>query len=187
MTLRHGFDLLAQGSPVSPARLARRSGASTAEVVAALRASPAGIDGRGHLTELFGLMLAPTDHRIVFDGGELFACCALVAHAAPMLIRRDVAVTSVDPVGGAAVRLELRRDAIVEVSPVTAVATFPETPTGSARDNVRAAFCSHVRHFVAAGTAEQFAAQDPRRLVVSTADMHALAAEVAGRIWLAPR
>lgn len=184
-TLRHAFALLARGRPVSPELLAERADVGVATAADAMRSGPTGLDGGGELIELFGVMLAPTLHRVEIGGQAIFACCAVVAQALPALVDRPATVESVDPVSRRLVKLRLSHDSIEDLEPSTAVACCPTTAANADPANVREAFCCHLRHFAGRASAKEFAALNARRQVISIVEMHALAHELVSRIWSA--
>ena len=106
-TLRHAFPLLARGRPVAPESLAERAGVSVAMADTAMRSGPLGLDADGALSELFGVMQAPTLHRVEVEGRAGFTCCAVVAHTLPALVDQAVTVESVDPLSRRVIKLRL--------------------------------------------------------------------------------
>lgn len=182
-TLRHAFPLLARGRPVAPESLAERAGVSVAMADAAMRSGPLGLDADGALSELFGVMQAPTLHRVEVDGRAGFTCCAVVAHTLPALVDQAVTVESVDPLSRRVIKLRLSPDSIEHLQPSTAVACFPTTLPNADLASVRDAFCSHIKHFADRASAQEFAALNSRRQVVSVVELHALARQLVSRIW----
>ena len=66
------------------------SGFSPDAVEEALQLGRTERDSRGDVIELFGVMLAPTLHRMEVDERVLFSCCPLVAHTVPRLIDKGI-------------------------------------------------------------------------------------------------
>lgn len=181
--LLKAFPLLARGRAVSCEALARASDVTVADVKRALRTAPVGVTDNGEIDELFGLMLAPAWHRIEVGDVALFGCCALLAHAAPMLLDRAVTVESVDPISRGLVRITIDRTGVTACSPAGAVATMPTPAEPGTRAGVRASFCSHIRHFVDPSTAAEFESRDRRRRTVGLPLLHVLAKRLVSRVW----
>ena len=133
------------------------------------------LDANGALSELFGVMQAPTLHRVEVEGRAGFTCCAVVAHTLPALVDQPVTVESVDPLSRRVIKLRLSPDSSEHLQPSTAVVCFPTTLPEADLAGVRDAFCSHIKHFADRASAQEFASLNSRRQVVSVVELHALA------------
>ena len=181
--LRHVFLLLATGQPVSPVELAEVSGYELDDVEEALRLGRTERDAQGRVSELFGVMLSPTLHRIEVNGIVLFSCCPLVAHTVPQLINDRIALETVDPIKRRIVRLSIGRDGVESVHPTEAVATLVRTELEGVLNNVGANFCSHIFHFVSRGSAEEFVRSHSKRYIIELDDFHEVGRRLQGAVW----
>jgi len=159
-------------------QIANAVGVNDHEVEEALGKARCTFNESGHLIDLFGMMLAPTYHRLEIDGRVVFSCCALWAHVIPKLVDRVVLVESVDPQSRKLVRLEIAPGKVQSVNPGTALATLAVADAASIEQDVGAAFCSHVRYFASSDSAHQYAAGSPSCTVVDVNELH----EIAGRL-----
>lgn len=173
-----GFPLLARGEPLTVGQIAKAAGVDDHEIGEALRKARCAFNESGCLIDLFGMMLAPTYHRLEIDGKAIFSCCALWAHVIPQLIDRVVLVESVDPRSRELVRLEIAPGKVQSVNPGPALATMAVADAASIEKDVGSAFCSHVRHFAWSGSAREFAAASPSRQIVEIDELH----EIAGQL-----
>lgn len=177
-----GFPLLARGEPVSVGQIASAAGVDDHKIEEALRKARCAFDESGRLIDLFGMMLAPSYHRLEIDGKAVFSCCALWAHAIPKLVDRAVLIESVDPQIREIVRLEIVSGKIHSIDPETAVATMAVADAVSIRQDVGSAFCRHVRHFASSDSAHEFAAASPTCQVVDVHELHEIADQLHARI-----
>ena len=173
-----GFPLLAGGEPVTVGEIAKAAGVNDREVEEALRQARCAFNERGRLVDLFGMMLAPSYHRLEIRGKAVFSCCALWAHVIPKLVDRAVLVESVDPQSREIVRLEIAREKVRSVNPDTALATVAVADAASIEQDVGSAFCRYVRHFASSDSAHKFAARSPSCQVVHVHELH----EIAGQL-----
>lgn len=173
-----GFPLLAQGKPLTVAEIASAAGVDDHEVENALGEARCTFNESGQVIDLFGMMLAPTYHRLEIDGRVVFSCCALWAHVVPKLVDGVVLVESVDPQSRELVRLEIAPNKVQSVSPGSALATLAVADAASIEQDVGSAFCSHVRYFASSDSAHQYAAGSPLCTVVDVNELH----EIAGRL-----
>lgn len=174
--------LLARGRPLAVDEISRASGASVAAVEQALAAGRCERDGSGRLIDLYGMTLTPTIHRMEIGHKIVFSCCALWAHVIPKIVDRDVRVESVDPHTRETVRLRIGPDGVTSVEPEGAMATLAVSSPDAVRTDVCEAFCCQVRHFVSDASAREFAAQNPRRLVVGLDKLQDAAEQLYGMI-----
>ncbi|UCC85030.1 MAG: hypothetical protein JSW46_09000 [Gemmatimonadota bacterium] len=181
--LRQVFPLLAVGQPVAVDRIAQVTGSDPHEVERALLLGRTGRDEEGRVTELFGVMLAPTVHRVEVDEAALFCCCALTAHLVPILTRETAKVESVDPVSRRLVRLTISPSGVRSVEPETAVGTLIRTDREGVLGDVGANFCGHVQHFASSESAAEFVARVPGRYVLAMDEYHESARGLYSAIW----
>jgi alkylmercury lyase len=181
--LRQIFPLLAVGQPVPVDRIAQVTGSDFPAVERALLLGRTGRDAEGRVTELFGVMLAPTVHRVEVDEAALFCCCALTAHLVPMLTQETATVESVDPVSRRLVRLTITPSGLRSVEPEDAVGTLVRTDREGVLGDVGANFCSHVHHFASSESAAEFVARVPGRYALAMDEYHEAARGLYGAIW----
>ncbi|NIM51330.1 MAG: hypothetical protein GTO22_19110 [Gemmatimonadales bacterium] len=181
--LRRVFPLLSRGRALPLSVIAEAAGVSRQVIEDILVAGRAGRDTEGRVTELFGVTLDPTLHRVEIDGVCLFTCCAAVAQMVPSLIEKKARIESVDPVSRLIVRLQVDPEGVPLWDPPEAHACFVETHLDQVMSDVGAAFCSHVRHFASRESAQQFVEADPVRYLLSIHDLHTVAVQLYRRIW----
>ncbi|UCF19309.1 MAG: hypothetical protein JSU87_15485 [Gemmatimonadota bacterium] len=182
--LRHVFPLLAEGQPVTLARISEAAGSPPAMVEAALELGRAERDAEGRVMELSGLMLSPTMHRVEIGDVALFSCCALLAQLAPMLVGRSVKVESIDPMSRRVVRLVITPQGVAAVEPSEAVASFVVTEPAGMAEDVSATFCRHVHHFASSESAATFVAADRRRYPLEIGELNEAAEMLYRKAWM---
>lgn len=178
-----GFTLLAGGSAVSPDQIARETGHSIEEIKSALEDARCTFDGDGLIVDLFGMMLAPSPHRLQIDGTAVFSCCALWAHVIPKLIDRVVLVESIDPFTNELVRLEITPERVTSIEPQTSVATLAVADAEAINRDVGSAFCRHVRHCASMESARGFAGLFSTRRIVEIGELQEAASDLYTAIW----
>jgi Alkylmercury lyase len=111
-----------------------------------------------HADESGGIVVAypfsgrPTPHRVIFDGREVFAMCAIDALGTAPMLDRPVEVISTDPVDGKEIRVALSPDGSASWQPEQAVVL-----TGRTCDDEAFRGCCQVLNFFASpGNAEQY-------------------------------
>ncbi len=184
--LRNTFPLLAEGRPVTVERIAASTGSHAAAIEQELGHGRVGRDTEGRVTELFGLQLDPTFHRVEVGGIVLFTCCALVSHMVPYLTGKGAEVESVDPVSRQLVRLTITKNGVESVNPTSSVAALVVVDPESAKADARSNFCEHVHHFASRESAHQFGGKIKRRFTVEIEQLHAIAKELFCEIWAQP-
>jgi hypothetical protein len=107
----------------------------------------------------------------------------MVAQMAPALTGKTAAIESIDPTNNQVVKILISPNGIQSVEPKDAVATFVVTKQEEVLRDVSSAFCSHVRHFLSAKTAEEFAGLNSKRYIVGIEQMLHIARQVGDLIW----
>ena len=181
------FPLLAEGRPLSMGQAAEAAKVSTIEIEQALHKARCTFDHNGDLVDLFGMMLAPTYHRLQIGKRVIFSCCALWAHVIPKLIDQDVLVESIDPNSREIVRLSITPNGIRSVRPAGAMASMAIADPGAIVEDVYAAFCRHVRHLTSSRSAAAFAGESPSRRVIAMEELHELAMQLHEAVWASTR
>jgi alkylmercury lyase len=160
--------LLAQGEPVSVARLAAAGGWTEEEVGAGLARQPSvEWDEHGQLVG-FGMTLRPTQHRFDFDGRTVYGWCASDALSFPVFLDAAGVVTSTCPVTGQIIRVDVTSRAVKYVEPPAAVvsALRPLEHVGDIRTDV----CALGHFFASREAAADWLAAYPDGLLHSVAE-----------------
>ncbi len=181
--LRPLFSLLAEGTPVSPKRLAELTGQDLVLVEQALISGRTSRDEDGNVIELFGIMQMPARHRIQIGQVCLFSCCALVAQMVPVFLGKPARIESVDPISNRLISLDISPLGIQSVAPQSAVGTLVITNQEEVLSDVRSAFCTHVHHFPDAESAQDFIAKDSRRYLVTIQRFNEASHRLCTAIW----
>ena len=154
--------LLLDGKPVSPERIAAHLGLSEAEVADLLRGAE--FDQEGNLVGV-GLSIVPTPHAYRVHGRQLYAWCAGDAITFPILHRTSVEIESPDPISGEKIRLTSTPDGVRDLNPVTAVVSWVLGKEENI-ENVRTFYCNHIHFFTSVETASQYATRHPGLAIV---------------------
>ena len=163
--------LLSHGQPVSAAELAQASGRAREDVLSLIQASSnVELDDAGRIVGA-GLSLRPTPHRLVADGRQLYAWCALDALMYPPLLGMVVQVESPCAATGEPVRLRISTADVEVVTPAEAVVSVvkPVDTLG-----VRQGFCNDVHFFRSAQTAIPWLKQHSGALLLSVTEAYHL-------------
>ena len=148
------FRLLAEGQPVTPARLAEAVDLPKSEVEGWLEDWPGVFrDDRGAVIGFWGLSLPKMAHRFEVGGETLYTWCAWDSLFLPELIGKSAKVVSASPVSGQPVSLTVAPDGVERLEPAAAVVSFL-TPDAPLDGDVIASFCHHVHFFRTAAEAE---------------------------------
>src|SRR5919106_908874 len=150
--------LLAEGEPVSPARIAEVSGVPLEQAEAALR----GVgdiewtaDGR---VEGFGLTRRPTPHRMRIGEADLYTWCAMDTLIFAALLERPVQIESPDGATGAPLRLESDGRRVNAADPPSIVVSWFFDPDAS---GLRASICQFGHFFASRQSAAAWAEKYP--------------------------
>lgn len=180
----HAIRLLAQGHPVSLARLADVAGLPESEVRQALRAlNRVDWDSHGNLTGL-GLTLAPTDHHVVIGGHEMFTWCVMDALLLPTLLDTPVEVRSTCPSTGTDISISVTPFGVQAVAPAeTVVSQVRSVPDIC---DIRSQACDHGRFFAAAQAAGQWLREHPSGILQPLTEAFSQGREQMARLgWIA--
>jgi alkylmercury lyase len=176
------LELLAEAQPVTPERLAEKSGQS----VEFIRSTFAVLQNRGcEINEqgaLIGnaLTLTPTRHRFRLKNHDFYAWCALDTLFLPALIKQTAEISSTCPQTGKMVQLTVSPDRIESVNP-------PETAlsivfSSSCTSGINGSFCGQIHFFVSAEAAQQWVEGRADFAVLSLGE----AFEVAQKVYVEP-
>jgi len=181
--LKYLFSLLAEGRPVSVNRLVEASGATSESVELALAGGRVEVDDNNQITQLYGVTLSQTLHRVETEHTILFTCCSLVSHVVPRVLARQGRVTSIDPVTGDPVRLLIAPEGLVSVEPKSAVASMIVTDEIDLEEDAPLSFCDHVHHFTTRSAATEFIERNPGRYEISLSELDAAARMLYSAVW----
>ena len=151
--------LLAEGEPVSPARIAEVSGVPLDQAEAALR----GVgdiewtaDGR---IEGFGLTRRPTPHRMRIGDADLYTWCAMDTLIFAALLERPVQIESPDGATGAPLRLETDGRRVIAADRPSIVVSWFFDPDAT---GLRASICQFGHFFASRESAAAWAEKYPQ-------------------------
>lgn len=179
----HIFALLENGRAVPVEQVACAASTNQDTVESAVRSAYVSTDEEHRVTSLFGLGVDPQAYRIEFEDNVLYACCGLVAHAAGDLLGRPVVIKCLDPLTWESVEIDVRGDTLASVTPSPTVATLVKVYADTFGPNIGENFCTNIRHFAGPESAEQFCAQDRKRVTIPLEEFHATAHELYMRLW----
>lgn len=161
--------VLLEGQPVSPERIASRLHIAREEVPALLQGAELDTDGNflG-----FGLTLVPTRHAYQINGRQFYVWCAGDAIMFPILHKASAVIASSDPISGEIVRLFGTPEGARDVAPSTAVVSWVRSPSGTITlETVRAALCNFVHFFASVETAAEYVSPHPELVIVPIDDV----------------
>ncbi|MBE2184454.1 MAG: alkylmercury lyase MerB [Anaerolineae bacterium] len=175
---RQVLQLLAEGLPVTPERVAEKLG----QPVEFIRISFAELQNCGcEFSEqgaLIGdaLTLTPTQHHFRVNGTDLYAWCALDTLFLPALIDRTAEITSTCPQTGTSIRLTVSPHGVEAVSP-------PETAlsivvASGCTSGINGTFCGQMHFFASTEAAREWVGERPDFAVLSVGDAFELARQV---------
>lgn len=134
-------------------------------------------DDTGRLTGIAGLGRRPGLHRIVEGAPGCFGWCAWDLLFLPAVLGRTLVAESRCPVTDRAVTLTVAPGRIVQVAPATAMMAFMSVDTARFTQDLRAAFCAHVRLCADSASAEHHARRVSGRCVIDLQTAFALGVE----------
>jgi alkylmercury lyase len=176
------YQALAEGAPVAPEELARRTGAELGRVLEALDGWTGVFrDDDGRIVAFWGLALPQMDHRFEFDGRTLYTWCAWDPLFIAPVLGSQARVTSTCPVSGRTITLEVGPGGVRDVDPPGAVLSFLR-PTPDMRDDVINSFCHYVLLFASRGAADEWVAEHPGTFVLGLDDAFELGRRTLGRL-----
>ena len=153
--------LLLDGKPVSPERIAAYLGLTEEEVADLLKGAE--LDQEGNLVGL-GLSIVPTPHAYRIHGRQFYVWCAADAIMFPIFHKTHAVIESPDPISGEKVRLVGTPEGAREVEPGTAVVSW--VPRTESLENIRTWFCNYTNFFTSVETASQYVAKHPGLIIV---------------------
>lgn len=176
------LQLLAEGQPVTPERLAEASGQPVEFVrttFAALQNCGCELNEQGALIG-DALTLTPTRHRFRVNDQDLYAWCALDTLFLPALIDQTAEITSTCPQTGISIHLTVSPHSIEVVSP-------PETAlsiviASGCTSGINGTFCGQTHFFASSEAAREWVGERTDFAVLSVNDGF----ELAQRVYIEP-
>ena len=149
---------LAEGNPISPAKLAGIWGMPIDIVQTILKqAEEMGrveINAQGDLVGTV-LSLNPTQHQVSMDNKRFYAWCAYDAIYTPGVVGKTALIVSKDPVTGGTIQVSITPDGVENVQPESAVVSVIK-PGGDMSAGPESTRCTHMLFFESRETAEQW-------------------------------
>ncbi len=153
---RQILQLLAEGEPVTPERLAEVSGQPIEFIrttFATLQNGGCEFNKQGALSG-DALTLTPTRHRFRVKDRDLYAWCALDTLFLPALINQTAEITSTCPQTGTLIHLTVSPDGVEAVTP-------PETAlsimiASGCTSGINGTFCGQIHFFASSEAAEEW-------------------------------
>jgi alkylmercury lyase len=171
------YRALAEGHPVSAARLASMAGVPV-ELAEALfghgKALGGEWDDEGRLLGNV-LTLIPTSHRFRVNGKELYTWCSMDAMHLPCLLGQPAEVESVDPVSGQAVHLVIPPDGVPSFTPAETVLTI--VLSSGDRSGPQSPLCRQMHFFASRESAAIWVRDHPNVTIMSVEEVHQLVRE----------
>lgn len=172
--------LIAEGKPVAPERLATVSHHSLEEIEALVRSSDVEVDAEGKIAG-WGLTLRPTPHQFHLGEKTLYGWCALDTLILPALLGATAQVVSRCPATGKEIRLTETPEAILNLSPASAVISV--RPPLEAADPCKAReICLQGHFFASREVAAAFPSLHPHMTLLSVEEAAQLGREMSRRI-----
>lgn len=142
------YQLLAEGEPVSYARLSKALGQST-DVAKETLAQWPGVfyDESDRIVAFLGLSVEKTQHQLVVNGRTVYSWCAWDTLFIPELLNATINISSICGASGEEVKLTASPSGIESVVPGDAVMSFIIPDENDLRENITANFCHFVYFF----------------------------------------
>lgn len=184
------YQLLAEGDPVRPERLAAVVNQPLRDIVELLAqphiASLVYRDDTHHLVGFGGLSVRQTPHMLRLDDRTLYTWCAWDSLFLPAVLRTRGEVVSRCPETEITVRLTVTPTSVEQVTPPDAVMSFRMPDTSAFEGDAHAtmaSFCHFVHFFAAPPAASAWTARHTNTVVVSIAAAFALGRELNATRW----
>ena len=173
--------LAEEGKPVEPSRLATASHASLEEVEALVQSSDIEVETTGQIVG-WGLTLRPTPHQFHLGEQIFYGWCALDTLIFPALLEKTGTVVSTCPATGEQIRLLETPEAIVNLSPASAVISARSPGEAADPCRVRDGYCREGHFFVSREVASRWPSLHPQASLFSVEEAADLGRETARRI-----
>jgi alkylmercury lyase len=172
--------LLAQGRPVAPDRLASALQRPLDETLAILREHPElEYDAHGDIVGS-GLTLNPTPHRFQVEDRALFTWCAMDTLVYPVSLGLTAQVTSHCPTTGRTIRLTVTPARALDLHPPGVVVSLNMPVATACCGNVRDDVCHHGHFFASREAATPWQATHPHAVMLSVEEAYQVGKLVEG-------
>jgi len=172
--------LLSQGRPVAPGRLASALGRPLHETLAILREHPeVEYDVHGDIVGS-GFTLNPTPHRFQVEDRTLFTWCAMDTLTYPVSLALTAQVTSRCPTTGRTIRLTVTPERVIDLHPPGAVVSLNMPEATACCGNVREDVCHHGHFFATREAATSWLAMHPDAVILSVEEAYQVGKLVEG-------
>lgn len=166
------YHLLAEGTPVTHANIARRARVPLARLEKTLGAWPGVFhDDEGRIIGFWGLALRDMPHRFEVEGTEIRTWCAWDPLFIGPLLGKTARVESQDPVSGETLTLTVKPEGVRNLSHEDAHVSFL-TPDAPWDNSVLQGFCHYVLFFTSRQSGEQWAARHEGTFLLSVAEAY---------------
>ncbi len=164
--------LLLEGHPVAPARLARAMHSSLEEITAVLQEIPElEYDEQGNIVGK-GLTLIPTAHQFHVNHHPLFTWCAWEALYFPVLLHCSAWVVSRCPITAEAIRFTATPEQIYDLDPQAAMISLVIRDAAASSTNIRGIFCCYSHFFSSPQAAASWQQAHPDALLLSVEEAY---------------
>lgn len=170
--------LLMLGKPVSKARLAGVLSIPVEELDALLaNLPPDGMERNrnGEIDGFLGLTLKKTRHRISLGAVNLYTWCAFDALFLPAVLDRRIWVESSCPASGSPIEIEVSPEAVISVSPDTAVVSLVAPGAEDYRAGIKASFCCNTNFYASPEAFRDEAKDQPNMICLPVSETFKLA------------
>lgn len=173
------LQLLAEGNPVSPERLARAWDMPLEQVNAIFEQAGAQgtlqLDDDGNMVGS-AISLIPTNHRLQVEDKTLYAWCAYDAIYVPRVIRKRAVIESIDPYSDEPIQVTISADGEIDLKPegiaVTVVGMEADTRGGAESPR-----CRQMHFFQSYENAEKWSSDHAGVSIMTVAQVVELAEE----------
>jgi alkylmercury lyase len=170
---------LAEGRPLTPARLAEATGVpfdAVQRLVPSLERTGLEFDAERNLLGA-ALTLRPTPHRLRLRGREFHAWCSLDTLFLPGLLDEPAEVESTCPLTRTPIRLHVTPEGVTDYAPPGAVSSVVLPGLSPTRDGTgpRSSVCSQMHFFATRPAAETWAKDHPGVAILSIEESFELA------------
>ena len=168
------LQLLANGCPVSPNKIATILNISCEDITNILHQLPSvEFDNVGNIVG-FGLTLTPTPHHFHVGGHNLFMWCALDTLFFPAILNQSARVESPCLATGAKIQLTVTPDGVENIDPSSTVVSIIIPEDSETCCDVRGAFCNDVHFFSSLEASSTWLQKKQKAIILSVNDSYQL-------------
>lgn len=133
-----------------------------------------------------GITHNPTPHQMTIDGHRMWAWCGMDTLIFAHILNTSIAVQAHAPVSGDVVRLHASPSGVTDIHPTDAVVTERVPRRDQVNFETQAGIwgtlCHHNHFFPGRADAQEWVAERDDIVILSIADRHAVAREIAGAL-----